>query len=188
MTETECLSIRAGTGPFRSDAAAMYFDIAVFDEMGAGRGMASGGIRADFTGCDPDQVRAGRLDWYHWARERGVDVLAQPVDIAPHVHAFNGGVVINPEAETTIPNLFACGEAAGGAHGANRIGGNQFAGTQVFGERAGRFAATRVSELAQPSIAPTQIAEIEASLEAIRRRETGPTPVSIQQEIQAAIK
>jgi len=187
VTLAECLNIRAGTGPFRSDAAAKYFDLAVFEELGAGRGTESGGMRADFTDCDPDLVRAGKLNWYTWAKERGVDILSQPVDISPQVHAFNGGVLIDPQAETTVPNLFACGEAAGGPHGANRIGGNQFAGTQVFGERAGRFAAARALELAKPAINRDQISDFGGRLSALRNRTAGSDPWELQRAIQTAM-
>ncbi len=187
VTLAECLNTRAGTGPFRSDAAAKYFDLAIFEELGAGRGTESGGMRADFTDCDPDLVRSGKLNWYYWAKERGVDVLAQPVDISPQVHAFNGGVLIDPQAETTVANLFACGEAAGGPHGANRIGGNQFAGTQVFGERAGRFAAARASELGRPAINRDQLGEFGSRLSTLRSRTSGSDPQELQHAIQTAM-
>jgi succinate dehydrogenase/fumarate reductase flavoprotein subunit len=187
VTQAECLNTRAGTGPFRSDAAAMYFDLAVFRELGAGRGTESGGVRADFTDCDPDLVRAGKLNWYCWAKERGVDVLAQPVDISPQVHAFNGGVLIDPQAETTVPNLFACGEAAGGPHGANRIGGNQFAGTQVFGARAGRFAAARASELGMPAVNRDQVAEFGDRLSVLQTRAKGSDVQLLYRAIQTAM-
>ena len=44
----------------------------------------------------------------------------------------------------TINNLFAAGEVTGGVHGANRLGGNALADTQVFGRRAGESAAKNV--------------------------------------------
>jgi succinate dehydrogenase/fumarate reductase flavoprotein subunit len=116
-----------------------------------------------------------------------VDILAQPVDISPQVHAFNGGVLIDPEAETTVPNLFACGEAAGGPHGANRIGGNQFAGTQVFGERAGRFAAARASELDMPAINREQVAKFGGKLSTLRSKSEGSDPRALQCAIQTAM-
>ncbi|MFH1673062.1 MAG: FAD-binding protein [Pseudomonadota bacterium] len=62
-------------------------------------------------------------------------------------HAFNGGVKINEMAESTISGLFAAGEVAAGSHGADRIGGCMMTATQVFGARAGRFAAIRAKEI-----------------------------------------
>jgi succinate dehydrogenase/fumarate reductase flavoprotein subunit len=122
-----------------------------------------------------------------WARDRGVDILAHPVDISPHVHAFNGGVLIDPQAETTVPNLFACGEAAGGPHGANRIGGNQFAGTQVFGQRAGRFAAARASELDIPAVNHDQVSEFGGKLSTLRKKTAGTDPRALWRAIQTAM-
>lgn len=188
VTVAECLRTRAGTGPFRSDAAAMYFDVAVFDEVREGRGTPSGGVRADFTACDPEQVRtAGRLGWYEWARARGADLLARPVELSPHVHAINGGVLINAQAETSIPNLFACGEAAGGPHGANRIGGNQFAGSQVFGARAGRYAAERAAALPPPRPPRDVVAQVRERVAALRGRSSGRSPDDILAAIQTTM-
>jgi L-aspartate oxidase len=58
-------------------------------------------------------------------------------------HAFNGGIKINDKAESSVPGLFASGEVAAGAYGADRIGGCMMTATQVFGRRAGRYAAER---------------------------------------------
>ncbi len=49
---------------------------------------------------------------------------------------------VDPEtAATTVPGLYAAGEAAGGLHGANRLGGNSLGDILVFGRRAGEAAA-----------------------------------------------
>ena len=57
-------------------------------------------------------------------------------------HAFNGGVKINEKAESTVAGLYAAGEVATGTHGADRIGGCMMTATQVFGHRAGHYAAS----------------------------------------------
>ena len=64
-------------------------------------------------------------------------------EVVHYAHAFNGGITINAQAESTISGLFAAGEAAAGCHGADRIGGCMMTATQVFGARAGKFAALR---------------------------------------------
>jgi fumarate reductase (CoM/CoB) subunit A len=74
----------------------------------------------------------------------GVDIREEPMEVAPTAHHFMGGARINPQCETNIPNLYAAGEAAGGVHGANRLGGNALAETQVFGMRSGEAAAKNV--------------------------------------------
>jgi L-aspartate oxidase len=61
--------------------------------------------------------------------------------LALMAHAGNGGARIDGDGWTGIRGLYACGESAGGMHGANRIGGAMVTGTQVFGARAGKAAA-----------------------------------------------
>ena len=61
--------------------------------------------------------------------------------VALFAHAMNGGVLINDQGQTSVKGLFACGECAGGMHGANRIGGAMVLSTQVFGKKSGIHAA-----------------------------------------------
>jgi len=85
----------------------------------------------------------------------GLDIREEPMEVAPTAHHVMGGLRITPEAGTTVPGLFACGEVAGGVHGANRLGGNALADTQVFGRRAGESAGrspTRSSRIERGTI------------------------------------
>lgn len=80
-----------------------------------------------------------------WLKERGIDLKkGENVEIAPSSQHFQGGVKINEKASTSVPGLFACGEVAGGQHGANRPGGSALLDTQVFGKIAGEEAALYV--------------------------------------------
>ena len=65
----------------------------------------------------------------------------------PTAHYFMGGLVCDPETRTELPGLYVAGEDAGGAHGANRLGGNGVANSTVFGGIAGD---TMVRDLAGP--------------------------------------
>ena len=67
----------------------------------------------------------------------GVDIKHGPIEVAPTAHHFMGGLKINTDASTSLKNLFGAGEVCGGVHGANRLGGNALADTQVFGKIAG---------------------------------------------------
>ena len=71
----------------------------------------------------------------------GIDIKNEKIEVAPTAHHFMGGVKINSDCSTNVHNLFAAGEVSGGVHGANRLGGNALADTQVFGKRAGESAA-----------------------------------------------
>jgi fumarate reductase (CoM/CoB) subunit A len=80
-----------------------------------------------------------------WASKKGGPIF----EVVHLVHAFNGGIRINEKAATSIPGLFATGEVAAGPHGADRIGGCMMTATQVFGERAGRYAAQHAKKTKQ---------------------------------------
>ncbi|MEA3368522.1 MAG: FAD-binding protein, partial [Planctomycetota bacterium] len=77
-----------------------------------------------------------------WLAERGIDLASgDRIELAPACQHFQGGVKINTHAATAVAGLFACGEAAGGQHGANRPGGNALMDSQVMGRIAGARAA-----------------------------------------------
>lgn len=65
----------------------------------------------------------------------------RPLRVAPAAHHSMGGVKTDARGATAVPGLFAAGEAVGGLHGANRMGGNALSETLVFGARAGSAAA-----------------------------------------------
>ncbi|KAJ3325112.1 hypothetical protein HDV06_004868 [Boothiomyces sp. JEL0866] len=67
--------------------------------------------------------------------------------VTPVLHFTMGGVQIDDASRVLspagpIPGLFACGEMAGGVHGANRLGGSSLLGCVVYGRVAGATAAT----------------------------------------------
>lgn len=58
------------------------------------------------------------------------------IPVAPVEHFSCGGILINICGQTTIPNLYACGECAySGVHGANRLASNSLLECVVFGHR-----------------------------------------------------
>jgi succinate dehydrogenase/fumarate reductase flavoprotein subunit len=52
-----------------------------------------------------------------------------------------GGLRIDDHCRTSVPGLYAAGEAAGGVHGARLLPGNELTEATVFGAHAGRYAA-----------------------------------------------
>ncbi len=71
----------------------------------------------------------------------GIDITKEPMLIYPSLHYQNGGVEINERCETNLPGLYVAGEASGGVHGRNRLMGNSVLDYNVFGRRAGIYAA-----------------------------------------------
>jgi len=72
-----------------------------------------------------------------------IDPVKEPILIYPTQHYQNGGVEINADGETNMPNLYMAGEVTGGIHGHNRLGSNSLQDIFVFGRRAGRHAAQK---------------------------------------------
>ena len=63
----------------------------------------------------------------------GIDVLTQPIPIAPAAHYWMGGVATDLESCTSINGLYAIGETAStGVHGANRLASNSLLECIVF--------------------------------------------------------
>jgi fumarate reductase (CoM/CoB) subunit A len=113
---------------------------AIATEIAQGRGTPHGGVWLDVTHLPRAQVESRLPVMLEQFLKFGVDIREQPMEVAPTAHHIMGGLRITPECQTTLPSLFACGEVAGGVHGANRLGGNALAETQVFGKRAGEYA------------------------------------------------
>ncbi len=110
---------------------------AIYNEIRCGRGNENGGVYLDVTHLDDEVIEEKLETMLFQFLDVGVDIRKQPMEVAPTAHHFMGGVRIDENCRSTVNNLFAAGEAAGGVHGANRLGGNALADTQVFGKRAG---------------------------------------------------
>jgi len=110
-------------------------------EIREGRGTPHNGVWLDVSHLPAAQIEERLPVMLEQFLKYGVDIRKEPMEVAPTAHHIMGGLRISPFCQTTLSGLFACGEAAGGVHGANRLGGNALAETQVFGKRAGQSAA-----------------------------------------------
>lgn len=83
------------------------------------------GLRRRFPTIDA-AVRAAGLDW-----------TREPIPVTPAAHYWMGGIATDLHGRTSVPGLFAVGEAAcTGVHGANRLASNSLLEGAVFAVRA----------------------------------------------------
>lgn len=136
----DLLEMRSAYGPFTSRLPSRAVDLAID---------AAGKEGLSLTYHFPEHnVPEFVEEFCQWLEtEHGI----RPSDelrIAMYAHASNGGIAIDEHGATGTPGLFAAGEATGGMHGADRIGGLSSANGLVFGRRAGRAAASYAASAA----------------------------------------
>lgn len=96
----------------------------------------------------------------------GIDIRKEPILVYPTLHYQNGGIEIDGNCEAVgVKNLFACGEAAGGIHGRNRLMGNSLADIIVFGKTAGMVAAERSKDIRVGKLTLEHVEDFEKELE-----------------------
>lgn len=99
-------------------------------------------------------------------KKAGIDIRKEPILVYPTLHYQNGGIEIDENCEAVgVKNLFACGEAAGGIHGRNRLMGNSLADIIVFGKTAGMVAAERSKDIRVGKLTLEHVEDFEKELE-----------------------
>ena len=75
--------------------------------------------------------------------EDGRDILDEPIPVTPTQHYFMGGVWVDKDGHTSMPELYAAGETAcNGVHGKNRLASNSLLESLVWGRRAAWYMRT----------------------------------------------
>ncbi|TWU40528.1 L-aspartate oxidase [Novipirellula artificiosorum] len=75
----------------------------------------------------------------------GLDITSDRIPVRPGAHYMIGGVTVDSQGRTSLPGLWAAGEAtSSGLHGANRLASNSLLEGLVYGAHAGE-AATRAA-------------------------------------------
>ena len=130
----------------------------IYQEILEGRGTENGGVYLDISHLDDDVIDEKLETMVLQFEDVNVDIKEEPMEVAPTAHHFMGGIEIDEKGKSSLKNLLAAGEVTGGVHGANRLGGNALADTQVFGKIAGDTAV----ELCEDS-------EIETNMEMVEQ-------------------
>jgi len=107
------------------------------------------------------------------------------MEVGPTCHYMMGGVKVDADsAQSSVPGLFAAGEAAAGLHGANRLGGNSLSDLLVFGRRAGLAAAEHAKKTSSPSIDAGDVEEAERAMLDPFGGKSGESPYELHAELQ----
>jgi len=158
----------------------------IYTEVKEGRGTPHGGAYLDISHKPAEYVKRKLPSMYHQFKELAdVDITKGPMEVGPTCHYMMGGIRVDAETgQSSVKGLFAAGEAAGGLHGANRLGGNSLSDLIVFGRRAGLAAAEHAKKTAAPSLDNAQIDEAERQVLAPFDRAEGENPYTIHHDLQ----
>jgi succinate dehydrogenase/fumarate reductase flavoprotein subunit len=127
---------------------------AILNEVAAGRGTPHGGVWLSFKHCGEADLRAAFGPVIERLAANGIDLTRDLIEVAPIAHYHMGGIRADADMRTSVPHLFAAGEAVGGANGANRLSGNAITEAFTFGRRAGTRAAALAKSTPMPSNPP----------------------------------
>ena len=146
----------------------------IMAEIDAGRGVADPKdpdgpkdcVWLDMTGIDPEHMRAVLPQVVETIEKYAdIDPAKEPVPIKPTAHYTMGGIPITVDGQVyrwrsgdgnvdardgsrePVEGLYAAGECSCvSVHGANRLGGNSLLDACLFGTRAGRALAARITD------------------------------------------
>ena len=165
----------------------------IMAEVKAGRGSPHGGVFLDVSQRLPAETIKEKLPsmWHQFKELADVDITLESMEVGPTCHYVMGGVEVDPDtaAADGVPGLFCAGEAAGGLHGSNRLGGNSLSDLLVFGRRAGIGAVDYLNELDEagairPSVSEQELdAAVAVALAPFSQTE-GENPYTVQQDLQ----
>ena len=159
---------------------------AINSEREAGRASEHGGAYLDISWRPEEQVKKKLPGMYHQFMElAAVDITKEPMEVGPTAHYVMGGVKVDPVTqESTVPGLYAAGEAATGLHGANRLGGNSLSDLITFGKRAGQYAAEAAKGMDSfAEIATSEIEDVIAETLAPLSRVGGENPAKVVEDL-----
>jgi len=126
-----------GYDPKRERATRDVVSRAICAEMRAGRTSPNGGVYISMGHLGANNVARQFKGMVQRCADCGFDLAGGMVEVVPTAHYLMGGVVCEVDTSTELAGLFVAGEDSGGAHGANRLGGNGVANSTVFGGIAG---------------------------------------------------
>ena len=162
---------------------------------GRGAGPEKAYVYLDLTHLPREQIDAKLPDITEFARTYlGVEPYTEMIPVFPTAHYAMGGVPTNIRGEvlsdnhTVVPGLYAAGEVACvSVHGANRLGTNSLLDINVFGRRAGIYAAEHAATTGFDPLPDDPEARVVEMVESMRASTGSERVAAIRQELQATM-
>jgi succinate dehydrogenase flavoprotein subunit len=156
-------------------------------EINEGRGFEDGTVALDVTVVPRKRIHEALREIVLVGRDfAGVDITQEPIHIKPGNHYAMGGVKTDTHGATSIPGLYAAGEAACvSVHGGNRLGANSLLDTLIFGRRSGQHAAARAKRVDAARLSQAALADEERQIAELvgRERDGGRRVSEIRKEL-----
>lgn len=144
-------------------------------------------VYLDLSHLEPEFVRRRFPGIDAKCREFGLDITHDRIPVRPGAHYMIGGVTVDAAGRTSLPGLWAAGEASSsGLHGANRLASNSLLEGLVLGAEAGAAASQAAREMdddyralplenppAGPSAESLDLLDIRNSLQSLMWRAVG---------------
>jgi succinate dehydrogenase / fumarate reductase flavoprotein subunit/fumarate reductase flavoprotein subunit len=147
--------------------------IASYKEIMEGRGSPNGGVWLDATHLGKERVEELFPGMCERTRNVGMPLSETRVEVSPTAHYHMGGAMIGSDCHSNLEGLFVAGEDAGGAHGANRLGGNGVVDSTVLGKVSGEAVAEFIEGRSPPEIDEDQVRDVISRVTAPLNRDNG---------------
>lgn len=169
-----------------------FLSIATYQEVLNGSGTSHLGINYTMNGISQDEAFKTVEKYYRNWRYKGTDFSSLKkdfendvgVEVGPSAEYFEGGVVVDEKFSSTIPGLFAAGEATMSIFGANRV---VAATTEMLveGAIAGKYASEYAKTKKSSDLDNAQIEKFNGKINSILSRKEGVKPSHLLKEIRS---
>ncbi len=112
-------------------------------------------VYLDCTHLDFDKFKVHFPNILEKCNSLGIDVRKASIPVVPANHYICGGIKVDLDGQTSVANLFACGECTStGLHGANRLASNSLLEALVYSQRSYLKSKKSIGSIILNTVAP----------------------------------